>query len=72
MFKNNVFLQQIKTMVRENMFEHYSRKARYFQKPKARPTDKQCHDCMMWANRKGIAKDFLGKHMKHNLMNFSG
>ena len=54
----------------ENMFEHYSGKTKYVQKPKATIYDKQCHDCMMWARRKGITKEFWCKHMKHNLKYF--
>ena len=73
--EETVFHHQIKTMVRENMLEHYSGKTKYVQKPraksKARPAGKRCYDCMVWANRKGITKDFWWKYMTHNFKFFS-
>jgi hypothetical protein len=54
-------------MPKENIFEHYSGKTKYVQKPKAEPNEKRCLDCTLWVIRKGITKDFWCKHMKHNL-----
>jgi hypothetical protein len=61
---------------RDNMFEHYSGKIVHIpskpEKQKATVFEKQCHDCRMWARRKGIAKEFWCKHMKHNLEFYRG
>ena len=55
-------------MGREDMFEHYTReRVVYSRKPEAEPHQKRCINCTVWANRKGITKDFWCKHMKHNL-----